>query len=289
METTDADHDADDTARRAAIEARIESYAKPTSLRPEVAARVLPRLKELVRLAEPTTPDDAKDLLAAGCRLIADTVADVHADIDVDAVLSEEAVARWSHAAKRARMNPGTLANALRFQNRLVRARNGLPSRRATRRTRVVPVTLLDSQPLHDLAAALADIDPVAATALVAAAGAGLLATSEPVAVSHGDAPVAMQGDHAVAVNASWHDLARRLAPATADPDAWSRLRAAAAATGMVLTHDALRLRWAVDTALATPTPQVTVQAGIPRRLLDHAIAHLPPTDDDTARTALRG
>jgi hypothetical protein len=288
METTITTPEPDDAARRAAIEERIERYTKPVSLDPQLVTQVLPRLKELARLAGPTAPEDAKNLLTAVCRLIADTC-DSDEDVNVDVVLSEEAVARWSHAAKRGRMPAGTLANYLRFLNRLVRARNGLPPRTATRRAPATRPKLLAAEALHDLADTLVDGDAGAAVALVAAAGAGLVPTSTPVAIAVADGPVAVQDQAAVAVGDRWRDLASRLAGGAADPAAWSRLRAAGTAAGLELTVSGLRLRWAVDVATAARTPQAAVHAGLPRKLLNQAIRHLPPVDDQTARAALRG
>jgi hypothetical protein len=288
METAAATPTPDDDARRGAIEARIDRFSKPTCLDPEVAARVLPRLKELTRLAGPTTPEDAKNLLSAGCRLIADSgAADVN--VDVDAVLSEEAVARWSHAARRARMPAGTLANILRFLNRLVRARNGLPPRVTTRRAPAAAPPLLEGERLHRLAEALVSTDPAAAAALVAAAGAGVVATSEAVAVCCGGERVVVQGGESVPVTAVWCGMAGRLAGTVADSAGWGRLRAAAATAGIEVTGRALRLRWAVDVVAAAATPQSAVRAGVPLDLLNRAVARLAPVDDDTARAALRG
>jgi hypothetical protein len=98
-----------------------------------------------------------------------------------------------------------------------------------------------------------------------------------------------VQDDTVVAVGESWRQLACRVAGAVADPAGWRRLRAAGTAAGIELTGPGLRLRWAVDVAAAAATPQAAVQAGVPRDLLNQAIAHLAPVDDETARIALRG
>ncbi len=288
METTTS-HEPDRLrALPPAVEARIDLYARPARLDAAVVAPVLPRLKELTRLAAPKTPEEAKGLLSAGCRLIADTYDPTAGPIDLHAVLREDVVARWSHAAQRSGMAPGSIANYLRFLNRLVRASNGLPPRTRSKRTVRAERPVLASGQLLDLAHQCTADDRPAAAALVAAAGAGVLADSTPVTVDATDTPVVVQDDRAAPVSAPWRNAAAALHGVTADPAAWRRLRAAATAAGLDLSGHALRLRWALDAASEVKTPQEALSA-MSRSLLDAAIPHLAPTDGEAARVALRG
>jgi len=291
MHTTNNDPNHVDDVRRTAIEARIDGF-QPRSLPPQLAAQVLPRLKELTRLAEPVSQIDAKHLLSTACRLIADTP---HArfadDADVDAVLCDATVAAWSHVAQRSGMSPGVLANCLRFLNRLVRARKGLPARATSRRPSKAPAVLLDHQPLATLAERLSRTDRPASAALLVAAGAGLVATADPVGVvigPHG-AVEAVRLEQRAPITARWTKVARQLAGEVADPPAWARLRTAGTELGLQLNGPALRLRWAVDVVAEAPTPQAAVQSGLSRHLLNQTFAVAPGLDDDTARIALRG
>lgn len=273
---------------QAAIDARIESFSRPASLPPEVAGRVLPRLRELTRRAGPTSADDARNLLTAGCRLLADVHAARDGELDVDAVLTDATVAAWSHTAKRG-LAEGTLANYLRFLNRLVRAAKGLPPRAVARRSRNKSRVLLAHDALFGLAGRLVGTDPEAAATLVAAAGAGLVATTTAVGFERRDgAFIAVQDEKRMPVTSGWHELAGRLLGVTGDAKAWARMRAAARDAGLALNGPVLRFRWAVDGATAAATPLEAVRA-MPGELLSTASRHLPAVEGDAARNALRG
>lgn len=272
-----------------AVDARIEQFARPRSIATTTADRCLPALKELTRRAGPRSAEDAKNLLTAGCRLLA------HADnapardtpVDVHSAITDVTVADWSHQAQRDGMEPGSLANYVRWMNRLVRARNGLaPRERVPTQPRTT--TTLELPVLLTLARSIAEVDQGAALALVAAAGAGAVASSHRVRV-HERGTHIVSGSNLMAVTQPWRALAASFLGSEAGEGEWQRMRDYGASAGLTLTGPHLRRRWATDAVAEAATPATALTVVGSRRLLADAAEGLPSTSDASVKEALRG
>ena len=98
------------TPKLVAIRRRVATH-QSVLLSDVQAADLLPALRVLVLDADPSSAADAAATLSSACRFLADEAPESGCDLDV--LLTEANVARWSHVQKRAGMNEGTLKNHL--------------------------------------------------------------------------------------------------------------------------------------------------------------------------------
>ncbi|GBE23198.1 hypothetical protein BMS3Bbin01_02582 [bacterium BMS3Bbin01] len=273
------------TPKLVAIERRVATY-ESVLLSDVQAAELLPALRALVLDADPSSAADAAATLSSACRFLADVAPDVGGDLAV--LLTEERVARWSHAQKRAGMNEGTLKNHLSRLARLVRVKGGLPARMQIRSTKKAADPPLDMVGLLGLVDGL-DADAVAA--VVAGAGAGLVvpdAVGATVAVDGTRIVDAEGGEHVVLD--PWVAAARAVAGVTVSRAGWGRAMTAAKRDGIALSADRLRLTWTVSLlGLEVPVGLLIPRFGLTRRAVDKAVAHLGSLPAGTAAGWLRG
>lgn len=288
METPETSTVHFDTA--AAVALTIETY-RPKSLSGTQAAQALPRLRDLVRGVEPRTTIDAGCLLSSACCYVAEMAESE--GVDVDALLTEEGVSRWSYAWRQSGRSDGTLANHLGRLNRLLRAKAGhapISSRRAELTTSRPPYPL---EALTSFAGGLAATDPAAAAAVVAGAAAGVVVPEVSGStfrqLNGGGVVITVDGVAHVVVGA-WREIALGLLDISVDGDAWARARAAAAPDLGCLDSRRLRTTW-TNTVLSEPRPLAEVLRNTQwgRRTLDAARPHLPVMSGAVVAGLLRG
>jgi hypothetical protein len=271
------------------IEAAIASY-RPNCLDPTLATQALPRLRELVRATKPRSLMDATCQLSSGCRFLAD-VSD-GTSCDVDELLTEEQVSRWSYSWKASGRPGGTLSNHLGRLNRLLRAKAGHAAQPHTARQQRDRRTPHDIDDLFLLGHTLAATDPAAAASILAGAGAGVVVPEVVGVTCRTDGMALIGADMTMhEICESWQDLAKQLAGVTIDEEAWQRARNHASATAFgPLDYRRLRLTW-VLTVLNRDEPLAATLAttGLGRTRLDGARAHLPELDAETVTDLLRG
>jgi hypothetical protein len=285
----DATHDTPPVHQLPAdVEAKLSSF-RPTTLERARFASARTRLLELARATAPETPLKAGTLLSSACRFLADVAPTC--SCDVDDLLTEANVARWSHRARRDGMDDGTLANHLGRLNRLLRAKSGhgpVEPKRASRRDRRPPYRPSE---LVALAEALAVTDPAAASAVTAGAGAGVVVPNlagATINADPSDVVVITAGGERKLLTPRWHQLAARLDGTTMDRAAWVRARTTV--DGEPLNSRRIHLTWVVDALDASrPLRNVLDETGLRYTTVDDALRHLPQADAATAGRLLRG
>ena len=260
-------------------------------LSPTQADAVLPTLRELVAAVPPTSRQDAKVLTSSACRFLADVSRD--RECDLDGLLTDVEVARWSHEQKAGAMPDGTLANHLGRLECLLRVRRGLPGRIAVRGDRSQPEAPYSAAEVAALlAAAFAAGDGPGAT-VVALLGAGI-AVPDSVGSrlrSEEGTVWCVTADGAVRTVVAAVAALVRLSPLppAADGD-WTLARRAADEAGLSLSVTRGRQTWRVLSLCEDrPVADIMRATGIGAKALDAARPHLPAVPASVVDALLRG
>lgn len=265
---------------------RVARYT-PTTLSAGRWRECRPPVIALVAAADPSTPEDAKSLLATLCKFLS-VIGPADRSWDLERLLSEANVAAYWHARRCEGVTRKTLENHRGRLNRLMAVKRGLavPTRQPRRRLPgPPPYTDAELTALASAARGLSEeAGATAGWALALGLAAGVVAPAVygvHVRRVTGDRAVAVLGDGRQAVLAGpWAQGLRVGIPAPVSRRRWECARSSLnrRQDGPRLRADRLRMTWLVDclgqhAALGELMTDIDATPGE----LDAVVAHLPP------------
>ena len=273
-----------------AIRIYLDGY-QTRLLRPTQAEALLPELRRLVAAVPPTSRQDAKVLMSSACRFLADVSRD--RDGDLDALLTDVEVARWSHMQKAGSMPDGTLANHLGRLQRLLRVRQGLPGRIAVRGEGRSPEPPYSPGEAAALVAAGFGAGSGPGAAVVALLGAGVAvpdSVGSRLSVEDGRLRCMTADGTVRTVVAAVAALAPSESASSTTKDDWQLARQAADEAGLTLSVNRGRQTWRVLSLCEDrPVADIMRATGIGAKALDATRPHLPAVPASAVDALLRG